>query len=77
MSSGFYGMVLIIDPPYHASNEPTLMAHWLCHRLMGWYVLGSHVGTGFNTVRVFNSPLGRCKVTTPFSLTSTRVKTNY
>ena len=39
----------------------------------GLYVLGSHLGTGSNTERVFKGPMSRCKV----SLTSNRVTTNY
>ena len=29
------------------------MAQWLSHRLMGWWVLGSHIGSGSNPERVF------------------------
>ena len=41
--------------------------------------MGSHLGTGSNPERVFKGSMGRCKVTTPssLSLTSNRVTTNY
>ena len=32
------------------TSEPAPMAQWLCHRLMGPLVLGSHLGTGSNSV---------------------------
>ena len=50
---------------------PAPMAQWLCHRLMGWWVLGSHIGTGSNPEQVFKGPMGRCKATTPSSLSLT------
>ena len=58
---------------------PDPMAQWLCHRLIGWLVLGSHLGTGSNPERVFKDPIGRCVATTPssLSLTSNMVTTNY
>ena len=45
-----------------------------CHWLMG-----SHLGTGSNPEWVFKDPMGRCKASTPssLSLTSNRVTTNY
>ena len=52
--------------PMHA--EPAPMAQWLCHLLMGWLVLGSHLGTGSNPERDFKGPVGRCKATTPSCL---------
>ena len=55
------------------------MVQWLSLLLMGWWVLGSHLGTGSNTKHICKGPMGRCKATTPssFSLTSNRVTTNY
>ena len=35
---------------------PAPMAQWLCHRLMRWWVLGSHLGTGSNPERVVKDP---------------------
>ena len=54
---------------------PAPIAQWLSHLLMGWKVLGSHLGTGSNPEQVLKGPMDRCKVTTPssFSLTSNRV----
>ena len=46
-------------------SVPALMVQWLCHRLMGWYVLGSHLGTGSNTERGFKDPMGRCMALHP------------
>ena len=37
---------------------PAPRAQWLCHRLMGWYVLGSYLGTGSNTEWIFKDPHG-------------------
>ena len=57
---------------------PALIAQWLCHCLMGWLVLGSHLGICSNPEQVFKDLKGRCMATTPssFSLTSNRVTTN-
>ena len=33
------------------------MAQWLHHQLMGWKVLGSHLGTGSNPERIFSDPM--------------------
>ena len=54
------------------------MTQWLSHRLVGWYVLGSYLGTGSNPSGFFlKGPIFRCNATTPssFSLTSNRVNT--
>ena len=39
-------------------ERPAPMAKWLCHRLMGWLVLGSHISTGSNPKRGFKRPSG-------------------
>ena len=51
------------------------MVLWLSHRTMGWYILGSHLGTCSNTEQVFKGPVGWCTVTTPSShaLTSNKL----
>ena len=56
--------------PWNPSNRPAPMAQWLCRRIMGWQVLGSHLGTGSNPEQVFKDPMGRCMATTPSSLTN-------
>ena len=45
----------------------------------GRYVLGSYLGTDSNSECVLKAQMGRCKATTPssLSLTSNRVTTNY
>ena len=56
------------------------MAQLLCHRLMGWLVLGSHLGTGSKTERVLKTQwVGVWPLHPPSSLllTSNRVTTNY
>ena len=61
-------------------HELVPVALWLCHRLMGWRVLYSHLGTGSNLDWVFKGPVGRCKATlhpSSLSLASNRVTTNY
>ena len=42
-------------------QKPAPMAQWLCHRLMGWFVLGSNLVTGSNPERVLKDP----RATTP------------
>ena len=50
---------------------PATMAQWLCHRLMNWHVLGSHLDMGSNPERVLKGPVRRCKATHyTFSLTN-------
>ena len=49
-------------------REPAPMEQWLNHRLMGWEVLGSHLGAGSNPERDFKVQFGRCN--TIFSLTN-------
>ena len=49
-------------------NEPVSMAQLLSHLLT---VLGLHLVTGSNPEQVFKGPIGRCKATTPSSLSLT------
>ena len=55
---------------------PALKAQWLCHQLVGWEVLGSHLSTGSKPEQVFKGPVGRCKATTPSSLSITSNRVN-
>ena len=65
------------NKPFYCTPAP--MLQWLSYRLMGWFVLGSYLGTGSNPERVFKGTMGRCKANTPssLSLTSNMVTTNY
>ena len=57
----------------------SVYSHQQLYRHLKTIILGSHLGTGFKSERVFKGPMGRCKATTPssLSLTSNRVTTNY
>ena len=52
-------------------SVPAPMAQSVCHRLMGWYIMDSHLGIGSNSERDFKGPMGGCKATTPSSLSLT------
>ena len=66
--TGQFVVYLAIVTPPPPPNQPAQMAQWLWHRLMGWQVLCSHLGTISHPDRGFKGPMGRCKATISSSL---------